>query len=95
MKGCGDRVGVEDEEMKDRLIMLHTECFDNANAVELDSGVVVFDVCGRCRDCFGKKRFRGVAAKENGVVRSASPEEAERQTAALIGPWYVREWSRK
>jgi hypothetical protein len=75
--------------------MLHTECRDNANAVELDSGVVVFDVCCRCRDCFGKKRFRGVAAKENGVVRTALPEEAERQTAALIGPWYVREWSRK
>ena len=72
--------------MKDRLIMLHTLCHDNANAVELDSGVVVFDVCGRCKDCLGKKRSRGVAAKENGVERSASPEEAERQTTALITP---------
>lgn len=67
---------------KDRQIVFGTNCLYQPNAVELTTGIVVFDACGKCADCV-QNGLTGTVAKDGDRVRQATSDEIARQETAI------------
>ena len=70
---------------KDRAIEFESNCLYQPNAVELSSGIIVFDACGMCEDCRKEGRPTGSASKDGQTIRTATDSEISRQEAVLAG----------
>jgi hypothetical protein len=70
---------------KDRAIEFESTCLYQPNAVELSSGIIVFDACGMCADCRKEGRATGAASKDGQTIRTATDSEISRQEAVLAG----------
>lgn len=73
------------EEPRDRQIAFDLGCLYQPNAVELSTGVIVFDACGKCERCDKHGLTEGATVKDGAVLRKATDTEVARQFAAVNG----------
>lgn len=66
-----------------RRIEFASGCLYQPNAVELSTGVIVFDACGECEQCGKHGLSKGSACKDGAVIRKATDHEAAQQTIVI------------
>lgn len=74
------------EEPRTRRIEFASGCLYQPNAVELSTGVIVFDACGECEQCGKHGLSKGSACKDGAVIRKATDHEAAQQTIVINAP---------
>ena len=74
------------EAPRNRRIEFTSGCLYQPNAVELSTGVIVFDACGECEQCGKHGLAKGGACKDGAVIRKATDHEAAQQTIAINAP---------
>ena len=72
-----------------RQIEFASGCLYQPNAVELSTGVIVFDACGECELC-GNHGLKGSACKDGVMIRKATDYEVAQQTRVINAPEHQR-----